>query len=167
MLDIQIQAPGMDEGRDIYSLVRDSAALDLNSEYLYILLTAHYANTCAIAKSENKIVGFVSAYILPEQSNVLFIWQIAVDQNYRKQGIALNMLKYIISSPACSNIKYIQTTISPSNAASISLFKSLAANKNTNISEQDFMSPEMFNQAHEEEKLFIIGPLLSKTDQGK
>jgi len=70
-------------------------------------------------------VGFVTGYRLPCDSSVLFIWQIGVDSDLKRQGIGLRLLRELIERNAKS-LTAIEATISPSNTASRRLFEALA-----------------------------------------
>lgn len=162
---ISIRMPETGDGKDIYALVKESGTLDVNSEYAYLLLGTHFQQSCAAAKVDGRLAGFVSAYIPPNQPDVLFVWQVAVDGEYRKRGLALAMLKDILCRPCCAQTKYIQATITPSNFASRSLFTSLARDLDTSFHERFMFPEEYFSESHEPEPLFVIGPLLHQPEE--
>ncbi|MDB2414805.1 diaminobutyrate acetyltransferase [Rickettsiales bacterium] len=162
---INFDLPKVSDGSSIYNLIKSSGNLDVNSEYLYLLLCEHYSDTCSVAKSGDEIIGFTSAYFIPNQNDTLFIWQVAVSPDHRNQGIALKMIKDILNRDFCNNVKSVQATISPSNKASRALFKSLAYEFNTNICEKPFFDKNNFNNTHEDENLFTVGPLSSNQKQ--
>ncbi|SFP93620.1 diaminobutyrate acetyltransferase [Hydrogenimonas thermophila] len=144
----------------MHKLVIKCESLDLNSQYSYMLICTHFKKTSIVCESKGKVIGFISAYILPDRQNTIFIWQVAVDSSYRGNGIALKMLSSILSRKELSDIKYIHATISPSNIASRNLFKKLALYLNTSIRVNKFLKKELFiNESHEEEELYQIGPI--------
>lgn len=133
--------------------------LDLNSEYLYFLIGAHFSETSAVAEQDGAIIGFISAYILPDRRDWLFIWQVAVCQKERGKGLAQSMLEDILSRSVCREIKYIETTVNPSNEASRQLFKRFALRRNTPCQEDIFLTSEDFKETdHEKEIRLMIGP---------
>jgi L-2,4-diaminobutyric acid acetyltransferase len=73
----------------VFSLVKNTPPLDLNSEYHYMIQCSYFRNHCIIAQSNNQIAGFISGYIHPERNDTLFIWQVAVDKNFRGRGLPL------------------------------------------------------------------------------
>lgn len=156
---LEIRTPEANDGRAIHALVKASGALDVNSEYVYLLLGVHFQETCAIAEINGNTAGFVSAYVLPKQQDTLFVWQVAVNASYQKQGLALAMLKHILQRASCQNIRYVQATISPSNLASRSLFMSLAREYGAPLNEQPMFPSDYFHHQHEAEPLITIGPL--------
>ena len=82
-IDISIRYPRKNDASEIYNLVKNSKVLDLNSEYLYLLQSTHFIDTCSVAICDEEVVGFVSGYKLPNNQNTLFIWQVAVDEKFR------------------------------------------------------------------------------------
>lgn len=158
--------PAPQDGSDIYALVKQTATLDVNSEYVYLLLGAHFQESCTIAVMDNQIIGFVSAYIPPKQPDVLFVWQVAVDQHHRQKGLALAMLQDILARECCQDIKYIHATIADSNKASRRLFMSLARELASDCDEHPFFAEQYFSQSHEAEPLFIVGPLSRQKQEG-
>ncbi|HET6516948.1 MAG TPA: diaminobutyrate acetyltransferase [Nitrosopumilaceae archaeon] len=161
MEEIKFSKPKLDEAKHIFQLIKECPPLDLNSEYLYLLLCQHFSDTCVVAKINSKIVGFVSGYLPPERKNTLFVWQVAVVKEHRGKGLASKMIKEIIQRPEL-NIEFVEATITPSNFASKSLFTSIASAYNSNIEMNHLFTEEKFgNQKHEEENLVTIGPIVN------
>ena len=154
-----MRMPEIKDGKHIYRLVKNSKVLDLNSEYLYLLIGAHFKQTSCVVEIDGKLAGFVSAYVPPGQPDALFVWQIAVGKTQRKRGLALAMLKDIINRPFCVPIKYLQASIAPSNYPSRALFTTLARDLAADYDEQPLFESSHFSKSHESEPLLIIGPL--------
>ena len=150
-----------EDGQNIWQLVKDTRILDLNSVYCYLLLCEHFGNTCLITEINGELVGFVTAYKVPGNETALFIWQTGVDEKVRGQGIAKKMILKLLANEYCRDIKEIQATVSPSNIASKSLFKSLARDLNTKLTEHGYFDSSLFpGQQHEKENLITIGPII-------
>lgn len=156
---INFRSPTPQDAKAIHKLVEDSKVLDVNSKYCYALIGLHFSQTSIVATCEDKIIAFVSAYLPNNSTDSLFIWQIAVSKEFQKQGLALKMLEYLNKQEKLQNIRFLQQTISPSNKASLKLFTSLAKKLNCKIDKQSLFSKEIFGQDHEEEDLYIIGPI--------
>jgi L-2,4-diaminobutyric acid acetyltransferase len=156
--NMKLCRPEKKYAKQIYKLVQSTKILDLNSEYLYLLQTTHFRDYCSIALHKEKVVGFVSGYCLPNRDDSLFIWQVAVDDNFRGKGLAKNLMIDILSREENLSLKYIHTTISPSNKSSIKAFERFANELETNIVLQDFIEKDDFINQHEEEVLSEIGP---------
>jgi len=150
----------LQDGPKIYQLAKSAGSLDVNSCYHYLLLCKKFSETCVIAAQDIDLIGFLSAFRDPKHSDTLFIWQIAVSQNKRNQGIARAILNHLLQRDFNPEIQFIETTITPSNTASQALFRSLAKEHQSEIDEQSFFEKKFFSEnGHEPEHLFRIGPL--------
>ncbi|ODS30328.1 MAG: L-2,4-diaminobutyric acid acetyltransferase [Candidatus Scalindua rubra] len=162
---VLFRKPKKNDGKAIFELVRSCAPpLDLNSRYLYFLIGAHFSETSAVVEQNDFIVGFTSAYILPDKKDHLFVWQVAVHEGQRSIGIAQGMLDDILSRSVCQGIRYLETTITTSNDLSKRLFKGFAKGRGAECREELFLDSTNFVETiHEEEILFRIGPLTTLT----
>lgn len=155
-LDIKLRVPNKDDAKKIYNLVKDTNVLDVNSEYLYLLQTTHFKEYCCVATLDDSIVGFTSGYIIPDRNDTLFIWQVAVDEIARGNGLAGKMLVDILQRDHLKNITTIHTTISPSNNSSKRLFEKLSKQYGVSFKSETMFKIEDFNNAHEDEVLYKI-----------
>lgn len=155
--EIKISKPCKEQGKKIYELVKSTKVLDVNSEYLYLLQTTHFSDICSVATYEDKVVGFVSGYMIPNEPNTLFIWQVAVDSDFRGNDLARRLIMHIIQREQL-NVNYLHTTVSPSNSASIRVFEKVANHYETQMSSMKFFEAGDFINQHEEEVLYKIGP---------
>ena len=154
---ITLIKPVKNHFNDVFNLVLDSKVLDVNSEYLYLIQTIHFRDTCSVAIHEGKVIGFVSGYIIPNEQNKLFIWQVAVSSEYRGQNIASRLIEFIIKNN--TKVEYVNTTVSPSNKSSIRVFEKLANSYNCPINNIDCFKASDFINSHEDEVLYEIGPI--------
>ena len=157
-LKVLLKVPEKANSKKIFKLIKDTNALDLNSEYLYLLQSTHFTSTCSIGLLEEEVVGFVSGYRQPQKPNALFIWQVAIDKSLKGQGLANKLMFNILERKENIDLTYIHTTVSPSNKASIRVFEKLAEKLDTKIESKDFLKKEDFINQHEEEVLYEIGP---------
>ena len=124
-----------------------------------MLQCSHFSSTSVIAVSRNDVVGFISAYIIPERPNTMFVWQAAVGSQVRGQGLATHMLQNILDRPLCNNISYLETTITESNQASWALFNGLSSKLSTELhSSVMFDRIQHLDDVHDTEILVSIGP---------
>ncbi|WP_096201685.1 diaminobutyrate acetyltransferase [Bacillus sp. FJAT-45350] len=150
--------PKVEDGAAMWELVNNST-LDTNSSYKYIMMCEFFAETCVVAKENDKLVGFVTAFIPPERQDVVFVWQIGVDQSQRGKGLASKILNELISRTGCKNVNYLEATVTPSNNASQSLFRRLARDHQTECEIKECFGEELFpGDDHEEELTFRVGP---------
>ena len=162
-LMITLRPPLPEDGARVHQLVEQCPPLDINSIYCNLLQCTHFARTsvAAMQKNEanNNLLGFISAYLIPERNNTLFIWQVAVSEQARGHGLAGNMLKQILDRPQCAQVSYLETTITESNQASWALFKSLAKKLETRLEKSAMFDREKhFAGEHDSEFLARLGP---------
>ncbi|EAR60186.1 putative L-2,4-diaminobutyrate acetyltransferase [Oceanospirillum sp. MED92] len=146
------------DGAQVHALIERCPPLDTNSVYCNLLQCQDFAETSIVAQNEQgEIVGFISGYVPPKRQRTLFIWQVALDSEYRGQGIASEMLARLFSRD--NDLKYIETTISPSNTASQKLFKNFFTTHHMALETHTlFESGIHFSDDHEDEVLYRAGP---------
>jgi len=123
---INLRAPAAEDGAAVYELIAQCPPLDTNSMYCNLLQCSHFAETGVAAEKDGDLVGFISGYIPPQQPETVFVWQVAVHEKGRGQGLAKRMLKEIVGRDACKNVTHMETTITADNEASWALFRSFA-----------------------------------------
>jgi len=156
-----LRFPSEEDGKGIWELVKSTRVLDLNSAYSYLLLSKYFSDTCVVADVEGTIVGFVSAFHPPMQADVIFVWQVAVDEAFRRRRLGMNMLKHLLAREICSNNRYLEITVNPSNQAAYSLYYQLAHELKTSCVEEECFPSRLFpGGQHEEEIMLRIGPLI-------
>ena len=157
---IRFRHPEFEDGAAVYQLIKSSPPLDVNSQYYYHILCSDFCDTCVIAEIDNRIAGFLSAYLKPRDENCLFVWQVVVSGEARGRGLASNMLEWLFKQPKCTHIKCLETTISPSNQASQRLFRRFAEMRGAECLTSPFLDVSHFGEdIHEDEILFRISPL--------
>lgn len=161
---ILLRSPTADDAARLHRLVAECPPLDPNSLYCNLLHCTHFSGTSVAAvlqdsQGRERLVGFISAYIPPAQPDTLFVWQVAVSDEARGQGLAGRMLDEILERPACGDVRYVDTTITPDNQASWGLFQSWARNHGASASSQvHFERERHFGGRHDDEHLMRIGP---------
>lgn len=110
----------------ISTLIGNCPPLDVNSDYAVLVQCDHFSETCCVAERDGKIVGWISGHIIPGDTPELFIWQVAVCETARGEGLARRMLDDILAREICADVSGLKTTITADNDGSWSLFESLA-----------------------------------------
>lgn len=155
---LTIGKPTVDDGALMWKLVKEST-LDLNSPYKYIMMCEYFQETCVVVKEDEKLVGFVTGFILPERPDVVFVWQVGVDSSQRGKGLASKMLNELVARLSNGKVRYLEATITPTNIPSQSLFRGLARTHKTECVVSDCFSEDMFPvDGHEAEQTYRIGP---------
>ena len=125
--DLLLAPPDNTLGHQVAELVKRCPPLDANSTYCNLLQCHHFADTsCAALTADNRLVGFVSGYIVPQAPDTLFIWQVAVDRSQRGKRLGMAMMLDILSRHTCRDVHFLETTVTDSNQASIAMFSKLA-----------------------------------------
>ncbi|MGB2079476.1 MAG: diaminobutyrate acetyltransferase [Vibrio sp.] len=175
----QLRQPNIHDGLRVYHLIENCPPLDTNSSYCNFLQTAHFASTSVIAEVESAVLnkvsdpdvaGFISGYRKPD-SNTLFIWQVAVGEDYRGFGLAFQMLESLLSRSHLSDIQQVETTITKDNLGSWQLFRKLArtyGHPDKAPSTDVFLDTDAhFNGEHDTEYVFQIPLCQTKLAQLK
>jgi L-2,4-diaminobutyric acid acetyltransferase len=149
-----------EDGQHIWKMSADSGKLDVNSAYCYIMLCEYFSDTCLIAEWQGERAGFVTAFVLPANPEVLFVWQIAVSAEHRGKGIAAQLLQRLIASKSCEEVRFIEATVSPGNKASRRLLAKFAEHMGAPTVVTEGFAAQLFPGAlHEDEPLIRIGPI--------
>ncbi len=155
--------PQVADGAAICSLVRDSAILDTNSCYSYLLLCRDFSETCRVAEIDGQLAAMATGYIPPRRPEVLFVWQIAVAADYRRRGLARHLLLDLLAGEASRQVRYLEATVSPSNEASRKLFARLAKDFGAPfVVESGFCQEDFGDDSHEAEQVVRVGPIPEK-----
>lgn len=172
---IVLRKPNSQDGYPVHDLIRRCPPLDPNSVYCNLLQCSHFADTCVVAtdaaaedlrpaelkaQDRKKILGFASAYRLPANPHILFVWQIAVDESARGQQLALRMLIHLLQREECAEVRELHTTITDENQSSWRLFSKLCAVLDAEMnSDLMFDRALHFNGVHDSEVLVTIAPI--------
>lgn len=157
---VTLRRPTDGDGYNLHALVARCAPLDTNSVYCNLLQCADFAETSIAAENaQGELIGFISGYRPPARPDTLFVWQVAVDASMRGQGLALRMLLALTQHSAEQGAGFLETTISPSNAASQALFKKAFAHLDIAYTTRTLFSRAVhFAGQHEDEVLYRAGP---------
>lgn len=157
---LTFRSPRTEDGKRMWALVRNGGGLDLNSSYVYAMLGRWFSDTCVVAerKEDGRLVGMVTGYRLPSEPNTLFVWQVAVDPACRGKGLAVALLNELTAE---LDVRYVITTITPSNLSSRRLFQKWADSSRLAISVSDgFREEHLAEDGHEREELYRFGPII-------
>jgi L-2,4-diaminobutyric acid acetyltransferase len=90
--------------------------------YVYWILSKYYNSTTIVAEYNNNIIGIITG-LQSIDKNTIFIWQLCVDEVYRRQNIAIKLINSLFESSKRMGIKAIELTITEENHKSLALFK--------------------------------------------
>lgn len=154
---ITFRTPEAADGAEIWELIRACKPLDENSLYCNLIQCDHFADTCAVAEIERRIVGWISGYRTPKDEETLFVWQVAVHEDARGRGLGHRMLREILTRKACRGVHRIQTTITADNDASWGLFTRFAERMGAELDREPYFTREThFRGEHATEHMVTI-----------
>lgn len=163
---VRCRPPEMKDGRVLYALAKAVGTLDVNTPYAYLLPGLHHGEASLLAETDGNPAGFIYGYWIPSNAiprpdapgKRLFVWQIGVHPDARGQGLGRSMLLSLVAREANRQVRYIETTITPSNTASQRLFQSTADRLGAPMQAVAELKADMFDASHEAETLYRIGP---------
>lgn len=154
-----LRPPSADDGPALYELIAACPPLDQNSRYCNLLQVSHFAQTAVVAELDGELAGSITGYLKPGDPETLFIWQVAVHERARGQSLATRMMDDIVDRDVCRDVRYMETTIDPGNAASWRAFEKFAEARNAPSDQSLLFSRERhFAGTHGDEVLLRIGP---------
>lgn len=158
-IELELRAPNLNDGNAVSELISQCPPLDTNSRYCNLLQCSHFSSTSVTAFKRGDLVGYISGYLIPEQPDCLFIWQVAVGKEARGLGLATRMLKHILARPHCTDVSYLETSITEANQGSWALFEGLASKLDAKINTSVMFEKEQhFQGQNDTESLVRIGP---------
>lgn len=154
-----IRTPRSTDGAKVWALIGDTASLDDNSLYCNLLQATHFASTCAIAEQDDKVVGWVSGYIPPEEPDTYFVWQVCVSDAARGQGLGRRLIGNVLVRPACRSVTTLKCTITHDNEPSWGLFTAIARKLDAQMRQVEMFDRNAhFEDRHDSEYAVSIGP---------
>jgi L-2,4-diaminobutyric acid acetyltransferase len=160
---VAVRGAIIDEGALLWELARDAGGIDLNSPYAYLMQCRNFHETCVVAEVFGTPAGFITAHRVPTRPHVLFVWQVAVLPEFRGLGIGQRMLDALVERPACTGVRKLEATVTPSNTASRKLFAAFAKGRGAELDIAAGFARDDFpdDQPQESERLFTIQPIHS------
>lgn len=156
---IRMRAPLATDGSQVHELIARCEPLDRNSLYCNLLQCTDFADTSILAERNGNIVGWISAYRLPDDSSMLFIWQVAVAPEARGTGLGRSMVLSLLDRVSATGVDRLRTTITADNKASMALFSAVARALNAPKNCQPWFDEDShFDGGHESEYMISIGP---------
>ncbi|MBW3546654.1 MAG: diaminobutyrate acetyltransferase [Actinobacteria bacterium] len=167
---LQLRTPVAGDATPMWRLAVDTGALDVNSPYAYLLVCTHFASTSVVAEDPETqdLAGFVAAYRVPDDLDVLFVWQIGVSGQRRGAGLGGSLLRALLTQPGNGGVRWVEATVTPSNRGSERLFHSFAQSLGAACVATGSYPAELFPDGnHEPEVLYRVGPLCIDPDETK
>ncbi len=156
----RFRIPTAADGPALFDLIASCPPLDRNSRYCNLLQVTHFATTAVLAESDSgELLGAVTGYLKPDAPDCLFIWQVAVAPSARGRRLAPAMMNEILRRPACWQVRWMETSITPDNQASWAAFRKFAESRGANLGHTGWFDRDRhFAGHHADERLLRIGP---------
>ena len=157
--DVTLREPSTTDGARMWSFVDEHGGLELNTAYAYMVLAEDFSATSIVADgADGELAGFVLGYRPPKRPEALFVWQVGVAPSHRGQGLARTMILDLVRRNQ-PDVTHVESTVTPSNAASRRLFTSIAEHLDTECQVTEDLTEALFpGDGHEAEDRFRIGP---------
>lgn len=165
--DLSITTPKIEDGATMWRIAEE-VGLDPNSPYKYLIFCRDFADSCAIARSGDEVVGFVTGYRRPTSPGTLFVWQVGVLSSQRGKGVAGHMLDYLTGTgetadsahqnPHVPRVTHLEATVTPDNEKSMKLFTGFGNRRGAQVQKTVLLPSNVFPEPHDEEILLRIGP---------
>lgn len=155
---LDLRAPTVADGPLLWRMAADSATLDVNTPYAYLLWCRDFAATSLVASVDGRPAGFLTGYLRPEQPTTVMMWQVAVDTAHRGAGVAGRMLDHL-ARQLQPGITHVEASVTPDNVASQRLFEAFARRWDAPLERRELFGADLFPAGHASETLFRIGPL--------
>lgn len=150
--------PRLPEGREIWALIAEIGTLERNTPYAYLLFAHYFRSTVIVARQGGRVRGFVLGFRPPDRPETVFVWQVGVSPAARGRGLGRLLLDVLIEAQPLG-VRFMEATVTPDNAASEALFRSIATLYGAECRVSEGFGPELFpGTGHARERLFRIGP---------
>ena len=165
--DLTITTPEITDGATMWRIAEE-VGLDPNSPYKYLIFCRDFADSSAVARSGNEVVGFVTGYRRPTAPDTLFVWQVGVLSSQRGKGVAGAMLDYLTGTGEAAGagphnhhvpkVAHLEATVTPDNQNSMKLFTRFGKRRDAQVQKTVLLPSDVFPEPHAEEILLRIGP---------
>ncbi len=162
--DVRIRRARPEDAVGAYALIERAGTLELNTGYCYLLFCDHFSDTTIVAEAADRIVGVVIGYRPPSRPDAIFVWQVGVDPELRGAGLGQALLAAFVRTPGAAGARFLEATVTPSNAASRALFRAFARTHDAAVDERAGYAAALMPGEHEPELLLRIGPLTTVED---
>lgn len=159
---VLLRHPKKGDGAKVWRLIKDCPPLDQNSLYCNLLQCTHFSDTCVLAERDGEPVGWISAYKPPNDPGTVFVWQVAVGETARGEGLGKSLIEALLTSRAVKGVRRLRTTITESNKPSWALFSAIAKTLGAEMNQEKWLDREReFEGRHDTEYLVTIEPIAS------
>jgi len=152
---LPIGPPVRGDGAQLWEVARAAGGLDVNTSYAYVLWVRDFSATTAVARDGERVAAYCTGYLRPDEPDTFFVWQVAVDPEYRRRGLGLALLDELVTR---TGARALEATVTPGNDASQRLFAAFAASRGAELRLTPLFEASDFPDEHDPEALLRLSP---------
>jgi L-2,4-diaminobutyric acid acetyltransferase len=152
---LSVGPPRRGDGARMWEVARAAGELDVNTSYAYVLWARDFSATTAVARDGERVAAYCTGYLRPDEPETYFVWQVAVDPDYRRRGLGLALLDELVTR---TGARALEATVTPGNDASRRLFAAFAASRGAELRSTPLFAASDFPDEHEPEDLLRLAP---------
>ncbi len=117
------------EAEDLFSIIKiaNRNLTEFYSTQVFLSLYEQHPETFYIAQTKNEnIVGFISATLLDNKARIVML---AVEKDYRKQGIGSQLIKQLLKCPKIQHCAETYLEVKPNNHQAIQIYEKFGFTK--------------------------------------
>ncbi|MFH8753389.1 diaminobutyrate acetyltransferase [Streptomyces rimosus] len=153
------RAPAPEDGPAVWKLVENTPGLDSNSLYYYTLWFRDFTDGSLVAVVDDELVGFLTGYRRPDESETYFVWQTAVNPRHGIPFLGVKLFQAAADRQVANGARYVEATVSAENKSIIMVLKQFAKKHSAPIETRVLFPSTLFTDSHHDEVLYRIGPL--------
>jgi L-2,4-diaminobutyric acid acetyltransferase len=152
-----LRAPLPEDGARIAALAEDFVSRKARNIPETLVGRGAFRETSVLAELAGKLLGWVSAYILPYDPQTLFIWAVEVVKSEQNPGLSSLMLGYLMRQEPRAGLTRVQTVISCDEDRPWALFRQFARWQHSRLDIQPYFTQALTpHKRHENDNLVTI-----------
>ena len=152
-----LRAPVPEDGARIAALAKDFTSGKARDLPETLVGRGAFSETSVLAELDGKLLGWVSAYILPYDPQTLFIWTVEVVKVERNPELSSLMLGYLMRQEPCAGVTRVQTVISCDEDRPWTLFRRFARWQHSRMDIQPYFTQALTpHKRHENDNMVTI-----------
>lgn len=153
-----IRRASAEDAPAIYRLVKECAAVDSNSLYMYAMWLKEFDGYNLVVENEGQIVAFVTAFSKPSQPERLFVWQLVARPRHGVPNLGVRLMSRLVDKARGQGMNAIEATISKQNRVILAVIRKVARLTGGTLSESLYLSKQWLSvdEPHDDEHLVTL-----------
>lgn len=157
--NVEFRPPEPADATAAWELVANTPNLDDNSLYYYMIWFRDFADASLVATVDDAFIGFLTGYRRPDEPDVYFVWQEAVQPRHGIPDLGVKLFERAVEHQVATGAKFVEASVSAANKSIIMVLRKLAKKYSTEIEKSILFPADHFPGGHHDEILYRIGPL--------